>query len=74
MTPADHERIGAALLARLDVPQGVVAIGIGDGELFVYVRARGWLRRVRASAPESIEGLPVRVRYVGAIRPARGSV
>lgn len=57
------------LAAKLDPREALV--GIGDGELYVYVTAsKSIQKRLAVQTGDTFEGFPVTVKYVGEIRPA----
>jgi hypothetical protein len=45
-------------------------IGIGDNEIVVYVTKRGATKKIKAKMPAELFGYPVRVKYIGKVRPA----
>lgn len=65
-------RLDAAGLKLSDmIDQHDAHVGIGDCELVVYVTcSKSISKRFSATLPKEIDGFPVRVQYVGRIRPA----
>jgi hypothetical protein len=46
-------------------------VGIGDDELHVYVTAsKSVKKRLAMTLPATVDGFPVKVEYVGKIKPA----
>lgn len=46
-------------------------VGVGDGELVLYVtRSKSVTKRLSATLGATYEGFPLRVEYIGKVKPA----
>lgn len=57
---------GAKLVTQLDFPAGWVSVGLGEGELIVYMH-----RLIKhMPIPLEVDSFPVRAEYIGKVKPA----
>jgi hypothetical protein len=69
----DYQTKAATLQQHLNYPEWLTTIGLGEAEgrpcLFVYVNNMSLARK--ADIPPGWQGIPVNIKYMGTIHPAR---